>query len=261
MRYSPAQMKTPAQTTMSAPAGAAPDTVALDVSRIHGITLDLDDTLWPVGPTIVRAEQALQDWLATHAPATAALCQDRAVLRAARQAVNAEHPEWAHDFSALRRAQIQRLLRQAGDDEALAPAAFEAFFAQRQRVDLFDDVLPALAWLSARWPVVALSNGNADVHRVGIGRFFSGSVSARDVGVGKPDARIFRAGAAVLGCAPEQVLHVGDDAALDVAGALAAGLQAAWVQRLAVCAGSDGEALPEAHWAGPDLAALCRALA
>ena len=36
----------------------------LDLSRIRAITLDLDDTLWPVWPTIHRAEQVLSDWLA-----------------------------------------------------------------------------------------------------------------------------------------------------------------------------------------------------
>ena len=253
-------MKTPAQPVSSAIPQPAVGLQGLDVSRIHGITLDLDDTLWPVGPTMVRAERALQDWFAVHAPATAALCQDPSVLRAARQAVNAEHPEWAHDFSALRLAQIRRLLRLAGEDEAMAPAAFEVFFEQRQRVDLFDDVLPALAWLSERWPVVALSNGNADVDRVGIGRFFSGSVNARTVGVGKPDGRIFLAGAAALGCASARVLHVGDDAALDVTGALAAGMQAAWVQRAVQTGDGVAAGFEAPHWAGPDLAALCRAL-
>ena len=29
----------------------------------RAITLDLDDTLWPVGPTLVAAERVLSDWL------------------------------------------------------------------------------------------------------------------------------------------------------------------------------------------------------
>ena len=37
---------------------------------IRVLTLDLDDTLWPVGPTLVRAEQMLHDWLRAQAPAT-----------------------------------------------------------------------------------------------------------------------------------------------------------------------------------------------
>ena len=35
----------------------------LDRLKVKAITLDLDDTLWPIWPTIARAEAALQDWL------------------------------------------------------------------------------------------------------------------------------------------------------------------------------------------------------
>ena len=63
-------MKTPDAT----PPTDHPTPAGLDVSRIRAITLDLDDTLWPIWPTITRAENVLQAWLADHAPATAALC-------------------------------------------------------------------------------------------------------------------------------------------------------------------------------------------
>jgi HAD superfamily hydrolase (TIGR01549 family) len=120
----------------------------------------------------------------------------------------------------------------AGDDPALARPAFEAFFEARQQVDLFADVLPALGRLSARWPIVALSNGNADVHRVpGLGRYFHAAVSARDLGLAKPDPASFAAACARAAAEPGRTLHIGDDAALDIDGALDAGLQAAWVCR------------------------------
>ena len=203
----------------------------LDIAKIKAITLDLDDTLWPVEPIIVRAEQALADWLAQHAPSTASLLQDGAMRNQMRAAVNAAHPQAAHDFSALRLAYLHRALTHAGDDPALAQPGFEVFFAERQRVDLYPDALAALAALAARFPVVAVSNGNADVHRVGLGAYFVGSVSAQSVGVAKPHIDIFHAAARSVQCAPDEVLHVGDDAQLDVLGALDAGMQAAWVNR------------------------------
>ena len=52
-------------------------------------------------------------------------------------------------------------------------------------------LLASMARLAARWPVVALSNGNADLHRVGLGAHFKAQVSAREAGVAKPDPRIF----------------------------------------------------------------------
>jgi FMN hydrolase / 5-amino-6-(5-phospho-D-ribitylamino)uracil phosphatase len=203
----------------------------LDISRIQAITLDLDDTLWPIWPTIDQAELRLQEWLLAQAPRTAALFASTHARLALREQAQRDWPDQHHDLSFMRREMIRLGLQQSGEDQALAAPAFEVFFDARQQVTLFADALPALALLSARWPVLALSNGNADVHRVGIGRYFFGSVSAREVGVGKPDLRIFQAGARALQLAPEQILHVGDDESLDVLGALQAGMQTAWVNR------------------------------
>lgn len=203
----------------------------LDLHKVRAVSLDLDDTLWPIWPTIARAEQVLAQWLAAHAPRTAALYGSAQALREIREQVVGLYPEHAHDMGALRHAAIRLALRNAGDDEALADEGFAVFFAERQRVDLFEDALPALEFLATRLPVVAVSNGNADVERVGIGRYFKASLSARGMGIGKPDARIFHAAAQAAGVAPDEVLHVGDDALLDVVGALGAGLQAAWLNR------------------------------
>ncbi|MBC5783038.1 HAD-IA family hydrolase [Ramlibacter sp. USB13] len=203
----------------------------LALGKIKAITLDLDDTLWPIWPTIERAEKVLLEWLSAHAPMTSALFANPAALRDIRAEMTSSRPDLKHDMSALRLESIRLALTRAGDDPQLAEPAFEAFFAERQRVTLFDDVLPALEFLAERFPLVALSNGNADVQRVGLGRFFRASVCARDFGVGKPDPRIFHAAAGAVDTMPEFILHVGDDVTLDALGALNAGMQAAWVNR------------------------------
>ena len=267
MRYSPASMTSPESTPL--PCGCTPRAApaspsatrhrdaGLDVARIRAITLDLDDTLWPVWPTIARAEAALQAWLGEHAPATAALCAAPGVLREVRLHMNTARPDLAHDMTALRRESIRLVLTRAGDDPALAEPAFEVFFAERQRVAFFDDALPALEFLSRRFPVVALSNGNADIHRVGIGHHFRGAFSAHQLGVGKPDARIFHAGAQAAGVAPHEVLHVGDDAHLDGVGALDAGMQVAWLNRGGHAWTHESHA---PHVTVTDLLALCQRL-
>jgi len=203
----------------------------LDVARIRAISLDLDDTLWPVLPTIERAEKVLHQWLEQHAPMTAALFSSPSALREIREYMLASKPGLKHDMSALRRESIRLALYRAGEDPLLADAAFEAFFAARQQVDLFEDAGPALEFLVARFPLVSISNGNADVQRVGLAAYFRASISARDFGVGKPDPRIFHAAAGAVDLLPQDVLHVGDDATLDALGALNAGMQAVWVNR------------------------------
>ena len=202
----------------------------MNPARVRALTLDLDDTLWPVWPAIERAEVALHGWLGINAPATAARF-DVAGLRALRERVALEQPQWSHDLSALRRESVRMALAEASEDEGLAEAAFEVFFAERQRVDFYPDVLDALQRLSKAYPLLALSNGNAELARVGLAPWFRGSLSAREFGVGKPDARIFAEACRLLGCAPDEVLHVGDDLVLDVRGARDAGLQVVWVCR------------------------------
>ena len=222
---------------------------------ILALTLDLDDTLWPVAPVIDQAEHALQDWLARHAPATARRF-DRAAMRAWRAEVGHQHPERSHDLSWLRLHSIALALQAAGDDPALAQPAFDWFFRHRQQVQPYDDVPQALSRLAARWPILALTNGNADVMQTALGPFFQGSLGAREFGQAKPQPAFFHAACARLGVVPHAVLHIGDDWALDIEGACAAGLQAAWVNRTA--AKPQGPARPQ-HVAS-HLAALADAL-
>ncbi|MES2939550.1 MAG: HAD-IA family hydrolase [Pseudomonadota bacterium] len=203
----------------------------LDVAKIKAVSLDLDDTLWPIWPTIERAEKALHDWLTRNAPMAAALFSSPGALREIRDHMADSRPELKHDLSALRRESIRLALYRAGEDPLLADEAFAVFFAERQRVTLFDDALPALEFLAARFPLVSVSNGNADLAVVGLAPLFAASISAREFGVGKPDPRIFHAAAGAVDVSPESVLHVGDDATLDVLGALNAGMQAVWLNR------------------------------
>ena len=68
---------------------------------------------------------------------------------ALRQQVERDRPDFQHDLSAMRRESIRLALAQAGEDTGLADEAFEVFFAERQRVELYPDALPALERLAA----------------------------------------------------------------------------------------------------------------
>jgi len=203
----------------------------LNLKIIQAITIDLDDTLWPVWPAIQRAEKALAYWLCQHAPMAAALHANPSVRDEIRSDIVRTRPELKHNLSAVRREAIRTTLCRANENPSLAEAAFEVFYAERNRVDLFDDAILTLQFLSARFPVVALSNGNADIERIGIKPYFRASISAQEFGVAKPDSRIFHAAARAVDVCPESVLHIGDDAGLDVLGALNAGMQTAWLNR------------------------------
>ena len=154
----------------------------IDFLKIKAISLDLDDTLWPVWPTIARAEETLAQWLAAQAPQTAPLCAIPGYQRKIREEMAGLRPDLVNDLSALRREAIRVLLQRAGENPDLAEPAFEVFFEARQKVVFFEDALPSLQFLQSKFPMVALSNGNADVHKVGIGHYFVAAFNPLNLG-------------------------------------------------------------------------------
>lgn len=198
--------------------------------QIKAISLDLDDTLWPITPIVLRAEQRLHDWLLQHCPAVAA-SYPIPVMRELRDRIAVENPHLAHDYTAQRKLSLAAALNPHGYGEDTVEAAFATFYAARNDVELYADALPALQRLAARLPLISLSNGNADLGRIGLRHLFADCVTAREFGLAKPAPQIFHEACRRLGLAPEHVLHVGDDPLLDVHGARAAGMPSAWVNR------------------------------
>jgi putative hydrolase of the HAD superfamily len=197
---------------------------------IRVLCFDLDNTFWDVWPVIARAERAVHDWLLEHHPR---IPQRWSIeeMRAARMELARAEPEIAHDVTALRVEALVRHARELGEPESVGARAFDVFHAARNNVTLYDDVRPALAALRRRFRLATLSNGNADMLRIGLAGEFELCLTARDVGAAKPDVRAFHAVLQALGAPAHQVAYVGDDPHADVAGARAAGLRSIWVDR------------------------------
>jgi 2-haloalkanoic acid dehalogenase type II len=197
---------------------------------LRAVAFDLDNTLWDVGPVIVRAEQSLHEWLRKHCPRIA----ERVSLeemRAAREQLARSEPHNAHDFTYLRITALAAHARECGYEEEVAERAFEVFFAARNELQPYVDVQPALERLRARYTLASLSNGNADLVLIGLASLFSVSLNARQIGVAKPHLRCFQQLAGDLRLEPRNILYVGDDPFLDVQAARAAGLRTAWMNR------------------------------
>jgi haloacid dehalogenase superfamily, subfamily IA, variant 3 with third motif having DD or ED/haloacid dehalogenase superfamily, subfamily IA, variant 1 with third motif having Dx(3-4)D or Dx(3-4)E len=212
---------------------------------IRALTLDLDDTLWPVLPALERADRDLDAYLRLHHPEVARMWPI-AAMRELRAKVAAERLDLAHDFTTQRHLTLRQAFAACGLTEAPIEALWEVYFAARNTVELYPDALPALERITTRWPVASLTNGNADLERIGIHMHFAHRVCARDCGAAKPDVRIFHAAVERLGVAPGEILHVGDDPRLDVLGARDAGLRTAWINR-------ERRAWPDELGAPPDL--------
>ena len=197
----------------------------------RAVLFDLDDTLWPIAPVILEAEQILFAWLREHAPRVAQQFTIE-TLRQARLELLARRPEFQLDLGALRRAGLIAAFEQAGEDAAKVELAMTEFFAARNAVIPYDDVLPGLLRLKGRMKIGSVTNGNADLQTIGLARHFDASVAAPTFGVAKPDPRIFLEACRQLGVAPQEAVYVGDDLLLDVQGAQRAGLRAVWMNRI-----------------------------
>ena len=198
--------------------------------EVQAIIFDLDDTLWEVGPVIVRAEHAMLEFLAGRYPRVLEL-HTLDSMRDLRARMAIEHPAMRHDFTWLRLESLRRHAREAGYPESMAQEAFAVFYRVRNEVTLYDDAVPALERLHARFRLFAISNGNADLAAIGLARFFEHALAARDAGMLKPDPRIFGLLLQRAGLGPEAVVHVGDDVIADVEGARRAGVTPVWLNR------------------------------
>ena len=198
--------------------------------EIRAISLDLDDTLWPIGPVIERIEKSVDAWLRANCPEVAQAWPIES-LRTLRDQVAAEHPELSHDFGAQRRLTLRRAFAPFKLGEDWVDRTYEVYVRVRNQIECYADTEVALARMAARFPLISISNGTAELERIGLHGHFQFSILAGDVGVAKPDPGIFRHACARLGIDPGNVLHVGDDPLADVVGARDAGMRTVWLNR------------------------------
>jgi len=133
----------------------------------RAVLFDLDDTLWPIAPVILQAEQILFAWLADNAPRVAERFTIDS-LRQARLELLAQRPEFQLDLGALRRAGLEAAFEQVGEDLSKVELAMTEFFAARNAVTPYDDVLPGLLRLKGKVLIGSVTNGNADLQTIGL---------------------------------------------------------------------------------------------
>jgi FMN hydrolase / 5-amino-6-(5-phospho-D-ribitylamino)uracil phosphatase len=200
------------------------------LDQVRAIAFDLDNTLWDIEPVLARAEQRLTEWMREHCPRIPERVSVEE-MRAAREQVAREEPEKAHDLTYLRLTALAQHARDCGYAQEIATRAFEVFFLARNELEPFEDVRPALQRLQVRYTLASLSNGNADLERIGLAELFALSLNARQIGAAKPHRRCFERLAQELQLPPGSILHVGDDPRLDIEAARVAGLRTAWINR------------------------------
>jgi putative hydrolase of the HAD superfamily len=231
---------------------------------VSALLFDLDETLVVEEPAAVAAfeatARAAADRHGVDAAALAAAARSRAreLWRAAptygyclRIGISSWEGLWCRfegdepDVRSLRawaptyRREAWRLAlgEQGVEDAELAEELGERFGTERRaRHEVFADALAALRELRVSHALALVTNGASCLQREklaasGLSDYFDIVVVSGEFGVGKPDTSIFRHALSQLGSDADGAVMVGDSLARDVDGALAAGLDAVWVNR------------------------------
>lgn len=195
------------------------------------LSFDLDDTLYDNKPVIAAAEQAMLEALAELTPVSQAA--DNHFWWQQRVKLAHVEPEIRHDIGRWRLLGIESGLIELGinraDARVMAEKGYAAFLHERTRITLTDDVIRLLQALASRYRLIAITNGNACIDKMGIGELFEFSLQAGPDGKMKPYSDLFHAAVTRLQVSPAEILHIGDSHRADVLGALNAGCQAAWL--------------------------------
>lgn len=197
---------------------------------IRAVTFDVGGTLIAPWPSVGHAYAEVAARFGISGVAPEALNQQFAAAWRER-----------HDFDYSRAAWQELVHRTFAGlwPEPPDPDCFEAIyghFATAAPWRLFDDVLPALAELKALGLKLAvISNWDERLRpllqELRLDVYFDSFAISHETGCVKPAPGIFRRAAAELDVPPACILHVGDSADEDVAGARAAGIKATLLDR------------------------------
>ena len=200
------------------------------LNQVKALTFDLDDTFYDNHPIIKVAEQQLFSFLIEHWPQLAGT--GRELWRQCRRDCISQNALLAHDMIALRRCVLQRLFchigLQGAELKEAVERSYQVFYQHRSAFKVSERYVSLLHALGEKVPLIAITNGNVDIERVGLAgcfyRVYHASLQQRS----KPFPDMFDAARKALALPASSILHVGDNLQKDVFGALSAGYMAGW---------------------------------
>lgn len=219
------------------------------LSSVKAMTFDLDDTLYDNRPVIRHVEAEMAKWLHHHHPVSAS--QPLSWWHGIKLRLAQEDTWLTNDVTLWRFKQIECGLTELGyTPEQATQAANEAIEqVHRLRSDFSvpQESHQVLAALADKVPLVAITNGNVDVDRIGLSDYFSLVLKAGPDGYAKPHQEMFDKAQQFLSVPAQNILHVGDHVNSDVAGAVRAGFKACWFndQQLDIYSCGKSRVLPD----------------
>ncbi|MFC1237567.1 5-amino-6-(5-phospho-D-ribitylamino)uracil phosphatase YigB [Vibrio sp. F74] len=201
------------------------------LNSIKALSFDLDDTLYDNHPVIRKVESEMAIWLRQHHPISAQLSFQQ--WKELKLQLAETRPELKHDMTLWRKTQIEQGLKQLGYNNLKAKKASEEGIEHalwlRNQVDVPFESHQTLQALKEKFPLIAITNGNVDVHEIGLSQYFDLVLKAGPDGRSKPYPDMFLAASDYLDLPQEQILHIGDHLISDVSGSKRCGFSTCWI--------------------------------
>ena len=137
----------------------------------------------------------------------------------------------------LRQKRSRIFLQLLGIEEEYADTITDMYVKEYPMINIpVPGAVPIVKKVSKRMPVALLSNGLPDVQykkiqAIGLDNIFSCIVLSEEIGIRKPDLRIFHYTADLLKTKPFECLYIGDSFTNDVVGAKSSGMPVCWFRR------------------------------
>eukprot|EP00985_Skeletonema_marinoi_P031721 scaffold37781_cov198-Skeletonema_marinoi.AAC.4 len=218
--------------------------------RLHLLTFDLDDTIFPIGPVVAEANDAMISRLQTFGYTDAN--NDEIVAASKRIRTELREAGEALTYTDLRKQSIRREIMRLTDlqhhqvDDSIVEDVFDSWLSTRHASadkHLFSDCVDALEAIQIQHPdaiIGAITNGRGNpLFMPSVKDFFHFCVSGEDEGVfpkRKPDKGIYEAALETFYNlrkeeSPDSLnwIHVGDDLANDVGAAAITGAKSIWL--------------------------------
>ncbi|NVK25603.1 MAG: HAD-IA family hydrolase [Gammaproteobacteria bacterium] len=186
---------------------------------ITTLSFDLDDTLYQNEEVIKLAEQAQFD----------AVCErvERAKeigiefwLQLKWQVLKS-NPELCHDVTEWRKKVINDGLQQLNVESKLlntfTQEIYDIFYAERSNFTVPENTFSVLKQLKQKFTLIAVTNGNADIHRIGLAPYFDAYYRAGENSTRmKPYPDTLKLACNELNLEPQNIVHIGDNVSTDV---------------------------------------------
>lgn len=199
----------------------------------YAITLDLDNTLYNNYPIITQAEKKSVIFLQQYHPALnklqikdynlsrfSLLSEDPKIYH------NVNYWRWKALYKTLLKSGLTKYEAQLGSDQAM-----DTIIYWRNKINITINTHNILSALSSKWPLIAVTNGNANISHCGLHKYFYDVLIAGKNGRAKPHTDMFHLAAKRFGIACKYILHVGDNLITDIQGATHANMQTCWINQ------------------------------